>query len=79
MLSAAVEDFRRVAGVEVSTVVNAGPDEPAAFRAAAVEADYALVIAPEFDRILETALPLGRRGRGDAARPVAGGGGADGG
>jgi hypothetical protein len=54
MLSAAVEDFRRVAGVEVITVLNEGLNEPAAFRAAAAEADYALVIAPEFDRILET-------------------------
>jgi predicted ATP-grasp superfamily ATP-dependent carboligase len=55
MLAAAADDFRRVDGVEVTTVLNEGPDgEPAAFRAAAANADFALVIAPEFDRILET-------------------------
>jgi predicted ATP-grasp superfamily ATP-dependent carboligase len=73
MLTAAVVDFRRVAGVEVRTVLDARlrdfpepsawsdiaitwvtDDEPAAFRAAAADADYALVIAPEFGRILET-------------------------
>ena len=78
MLSAAVEDFRRVAGRAsaddlsrrrgimrrrwraVAALAGRGgkyrwsDDEPAAFRAAAADADYALVIAPEFDRILET-------------------------
>lgn len=69
MLAAAVDDFRRVLGVEVRTLLGAGlrdtanwpdvavtrvsDDEPAAFRAAAEHADHALVIAPEFDRILE--------------------------
>jgi predicted ATP-grasp superfamily ATP-dependent carboligase len=76
MLSAAVADFRRVAGVQVRTILDARlqdepavmiavagwpdisiiwtDDEPAAFRAAAADADFALVVAPEFDRILET-------------------------
>jgi predicted ATP-grasp superfamily ATP-dependent carboligase len=73
MLAAAVEDFRRAAGVEVATLLDERwrpdaegrwPDvavrwvepggEPDAFRAAAAAADFALVIAPEFDRLLET-------------------------
>jgi predicted ATP-grasp superfamily ATP-dependent carboligase len=76
MLSGAVADFRRVAGVQVRTVLGAGlhfepavaaaasdwpdvditwtNDEPAAFRTAAAGAEFALVVAPEFDRILET-------------------------
>src|SRR4051812_26752154 len=70
MLAAAVDDFRRVASVEVRTLLDADlrdtadwpdvairwvtADEPAAFRAAAADADYALVVAPEFDQILET-------------------------
>jgi predicted ATP-grasp superfamily ATP-dependent carboligase len=70
MLAAAVEDFRRVPGVEVRTLLDADlrvradwpdvavtwvtADEPSAFRAVAGDADYAMVIAPEFEGILET-------------------------
>src|SRR5947209_10371529 len=77
MLAAAAEDFCRVPGVEVTTVLSPRlqdevaaveglppvihrglntmetHDEAAAFRTAAGQADYALVIAPEFDRVLE--------------------------
>lgn len=51
MLSAAVEDFRRLDGVEVVTINDEG--EPP-FRKMAAQADHTLVIAPEFDGILET-------------------------
>jgi predicted ATP-grasp superfamily ATP-dependent carboligase len=51
MLTAVVEDFGKLAGVEVVTIEEAG--EPA-FEAQASRADYSLVIAPEFDGILET-------------------------
>jgi hypothetical protein len=70
MLAAAVEDCRRVAGVDVRTILDVDlrgtadwpdvavtwvtDDEPGAFRAAAADSDFALVVAPEFDRILET-------------------------
>ena len=73
ILAAAVEDFRRVPGVEVLTLLDERrraevgdrwPDvavtwvapgaEADAFRAAAAAADYVLVTAPEFDRLLET-------------------------
>jgi predicted ATP-grasp superfamily ATP-dependent carboligase len=70
MLAAAVEDLRRVPGVQVLTLLDEqrrgeGPwpdvavtrvppgGEPDAFRAAAADADFALVIAPEFRRLLE--------------------------
>jgi predicted ATP-grasp superfamily ATP-dependent carboligase len=70
MLAAVLEDFRRISGVEVHTILDArlrddwrqhdgvrwigpGEEEPA-FRAAARAADWTLVIAPEFDRILES-------------------------
>jgi predicted ATP-grasp superfamily ATP-dependent carboligase len=51
MLSAIVEDFARVAGVEVVTIEGAAE---AAFKEEASRADYTLVIAPEFDDILLT-------------------------
>src|SRR5947209_13083740 len=77
MLAAAAEDFCRVPGVEVTTILSPRVRDEAAvvnglapvtdrglttiwtyaevsaFRAAATEANYVLVIAPEFDRILE--------------------------
>jgi predicted ATP-grasp superfamily ATP-dependent carboligase len=94
MLAAAVEDFRRVKGVRVRTLLDERlhgevgdrwPDvavtwvapggEPAAFRAAAAGADFALVIAPEFGRILETrcrwAVDAGCRLLGPAPDAVA--------
>ncbi len=66
MLSAIVEDFARIPGVEVWTLLEPGalPDighlcrrtsaveEPAHFRQLAGRADSTLVIAPEFDRVL---------------------------
>lgn len=70
MLSAVREDFRRVPGVQVNTILDErlrgdwpvmdhvkwidAVEEESAFRAAARAADWSLVIAPEFDRILET-------------------------
>ena len=53
MLKAALADFESVPGVEAFTIPSS-TDEEAAFRAAARRADWSLVIAPEFDRILET-------------------------
>jgi predicted ATP-grasp superfamily ATP-dependent carboligase len=50
MLSAVVEDFRRVTGVEVVTLTAGAGRE--AFRELARSADCALVIAPEFDGLL---------------------------
>jgi predicted ATP-grasp superfamily ATP-dependent carboligase len=50
MLSAALEDFRRVPGVEAVTLPAGGGRE--AFCALARSADTTLVIAPEFDGIL---------------------------
>jgi tyramine---L-glutamate ligase len=70
MLAAVLEDFRRVPGVDVQTILDerlrgvwpagdgvrwiAAKDEEYAFRAEARSTDWSLVIAPEFDRILET-------------------------
>jgi hypothetical protein len=55
MLTALVEDFSRVPGVEVLTLNQQGLDtEAAAFRDLAKEADWSLIVAPEFDGILET-------------------------
>jgi predicted ATP-grasp superfamily ATP-dependent carboligase len=48
MLNAIVDDLQRIPGVEAFTLSN---DEHA-FRSAAREADYSLIIAPEFDGIL---------------------------
>jgi predicted ATP-grasp superfamily ATP-dependent carboligase len=58
MLTAALADFGRVPGVRVSPLPPSplgGGDqrEEPAFRGAARSADYALVIAPEFDGLLE--------------------------
>jgi hypothetical protein len=52
MRDAVAADFARIDGVEVVTL-DAADDEPAAFRRLAREVDSALLIAPEFDRILE--------------------------
>lgn len=55
MLSALVEDFAGVEGVEVSGIVESdmrARGEEAAFRAQANRADATLVIAPEFDNLL---------------------------
>src|SRR5438128_614586 len=67
MLSALLNDFSRVPGVQVSTLLDekcpASPvdvlvrrvrpgEEETAFRKAAAEVDFALVIAPEFDNLL---------------------------
>src|SRR5947207_6167291 len=67
MLSALLDDFSRVPGVQVSTLLDeecpAPPvdvsvrrvrpgEEEAAFRKVAAEVDFALVIAPEFDNLL---------------------------
>jgi len=49
MLAAVLEDFSRVPEVEPLTV---SADEPSAFQSLARHADWTLVIAPEFDRIL---------------------------
>jgi len=53
MLSAITDDFRRLPGVEVATLlaheVGAARDERARFRALAASSDWTLVIAPEFD------------------------------
>jgi predicted ATP-grasp superfamily ATP-dependent carboligase len=51
MLAAALADFRNVAGVNAFTMAPAA-DEPAAFCRAARQADWSLVIAPEFNNIL---------------------------
>ncbi len=68
MLAAVLEDFARVPGVRATTLLHesfphepAGvavhrvrtEEEPAAFRELAAAADYTLVIAPEFDGLLE--------------------------
>jgi len=67
MLRAVVEDFERVLGVKTLTLLaNDFPesigrdcrrvgdaDEPQAFRDLAVQADAALIIAPEFDNLLD--------------------------
>src|SRR5881628_3406718 len=66
MLSAIVEDFERISGVHVLTLLandfdgtigrhcqrTTSADEPHAFRRLAAEADAALIIAPEFDDLL---------------------------
>jgi predicted ATP-grasp superfamily ATP-dependent carboligase len=70
MLTAVLADFGRVPGVGVHTILDerlrgdwpavegirriAAGDEESAFREEARSADWSLVIAPEFDRILET-------------------------
>lgn len=70
MLAAVLEDFRRVPDVDVRTILDerlrghwpagdgidwiAADGEEPAFRAEARAADWSLVIAPEFERILET-------------------------
>jgi predicted ATP-grasp superfamily ATP-dependent carboligase len=69
MLSAVLEDFQRVPGVETVTLLagsydprgggtvvrrEQGQDEAALFRRLARAADYTLVIAPEFDDLLAT-------------------------
>jgi tyramine---L-glutamate ligase len=70
MLSAVLEDFRRVPGVDVHTILDerlrgewpadegvqwiAAEEEEPVFRREARAADWSLVIAPEFDRVLET-------------------------
>jgi hypothetical protein len=51
MLSAIIDDFRQVPGIDVVTVDDDSEDS---FRRAAVGADGTLVIAPEFDGILES-------------------------
>lgn len=53
MRKALLADFAAVPGVEAFTL-DSSVDEEAAFRAAARRADWSLVIAPEFDQILET-------------------------
>jgi predicted ATP-grasp superfamily ATP-dependent carboligase len=53
MLDAVVTDLGRIPGVTVTTLRPAPADEGPAFRAAARAAEYALVIAPEFDGLLE--------------------------
>jgi predicted ATP-grasp superfamily ATP-dependent carboligase len=55
MLSAFLEDFTRIPGVEVLTLRDQAPErEPDAFRELARSADGSLLIAPEFDDLLET-------------------------
>jgi predicted ATP-grasp superfamily ATP-dependent carboligase len=51
MLAALMEDFGRLAGVEVCTLTAAKPEEPA-FRRLARSADWTLLIAPETDNLL---------------------------
>jgi predicted ATP-grasp superfamily ATP-dependent carboligase len=67
MLSAVLEDFTRVPGVQALTLLHEDcqptgsrwphrfcrGDEEACFRSLTKNADYTLVIAPEFDRLLE--------------------------
>jgi hypothetical protein len=53
MLEAIVQDFERTDGVEVMTL-ELGAETERAFKAAVGAADWSLVIAPEFDGILET-------------------------
>ena len=53
MLAAVLEDFQRIPGVDAFTIRNAR-DEEAAFRQAARNADWSLVIAPEFHGLLLT-------------------------
>ncbi len=50
MLSAVLDDFRRIPGVEAVTL--SGGDRRAAFAELASRADYTLLIAPEFEGIL---------------------------
>lgn len=66
MLAAIVEDFERIPGIHVATLLAGdlaesvgrhcrridAADEPKAFREVAVDADAALIIAPEFDDLL---------------------------
>src|SRR5262245_9569321 len=66
MLSAIVEDFESIAGIQVLTLLaddfdgsigrhsyrTSAADEPRAFRRLAAQADAALIIAPEFDDML---------------------------
>ncbi len=54
MLDAVCADFGRLADVEVVTLPPGGNDDPLAFRKVAASADWSLVIAPEFDRLLTT-------------------------
>ena len=69
MLAAALDDFTRIPGVAVHTLLEAdfpaqppgrvyrhvrAGEEETAFRAAARDADFTLVIAPEFDDLLAT-------------------------
>ncbi len=55
MLSCLVEDFGRVPDVEVLMVTATEPqNEEAAFKTLAAQADWSLVIAPEFDDLLLT-------------------------
>jgi predicted ATP-grasp superfamily ATP-dependent carboligase len=69
MLSALLEDFGRVPGIEICTLLDEhcghdppdgicrrvrAPDEEIGFRALAAAADFTLLIAPEFDVILQT-------------------------
>jgi predicted ATP-grasp superfamily ATP-dependent carboligase len=54
MRDAVVEDFERLPGCEVVTLVGGSPDdERARFREAVRSSEWTLLIAPEFDRILE--------------------------
>ncbi len=52
MLAAVVADFRRLRGVEVVTI--ADETEHGVFEEAAAGCDWTLVIAPEFDELLQT-------------------------
>jgi tyramine---L-glutamate ligase len=54
MLSAAVDDCAAIVGAEVRTLLGQADREEIAFHQLADWCDYALIIAPEFDRILET-------------------------
>jgi predicted ATP-grasp superfamily ATP-dependent carboligase len=54
MRDAVAADFARIPGVAVSTLDDLSVEsEPTAFRQAARDAEFTLVIAPEFERILE--------------------------
>jgi predicted ATP-grasp superfamily ATP-dependent carboligase len=74
MLSAALADFGRVSGIE-AFAIRSEADKPAAFRSAARRADWSLVIAPEFDGLLEQrcrwALEAGSRLLGPSPETVA--------
>ena len=54
MRDAVAEDFGRIPGVEVVTVNEVCPEEEEAAVKRAAAADFAIVIAPEFDHLLET-------------------------